>query len=470
MRSPLATAEIRRSFWLHVRTFAVPPAMIEAATARRRAGDWAGACAAARVDVDLDLRGIARTHGRDLTRRLRADLRALAPDLLRWHLPRIRPDGLLRPGLTISLARYELTGEPGGRTLRLVVRTPPRWADAGQRLSLAVWDGTRSGSAARRHPHPHPDRRFRFDLHRHLWDAHRADALRVRSGADLPPVATAPDECGDLPRAALRARGCDVDRWAAEAQILLRADGLAGGAVAVRCGARDWRVLDLVTGTAGGPPDVRIRPPHPGADLVRLPVLPDAATWILPDLELVRSGQIDADGLHPLVAAALLPGRPAARHPHAPSGPGWPRLVECRGTRHRIDIVNGELVALDHDPAELRREELLAALTGTPLSCLRMIDRTHRRPERLAEIRARLGHGDVAGALRAVEDLLGRDAVLRPGALRDELESAAERRIAHGLFRNGLVGTRPAPPSAPRGVDRARARRTRTPRSCGARS
>lgn len=41
--------------------------MIETATARRRAGDWAGACAAAGVDADIDAditpRSVARAHG-----------------------------------------------------------------------------------------------------------------------------------------------------------------------------------------------------------------------------------------------------------------------------------------------------------------------------------------------------------------------------------------------------------------------
>lgn len=80
--------------------------MIETATARRAVGDWAGACAAARIDVDLDLRAVRDRHGTEFTTLLRADLRRLAPDLLRWHMPRIAPDGRLRPGLTISLARY----------------------------------------------------------------------------------------------------------------------------------------------------------------------------------------------------------------------------------------------------------------------------------------------------------------------------------------------------------------------------
>lgn len=45
----------RLSFSLRVREFAVPPSVIETATARRCAGDWACACAAAHIDDDLNL-------------------------------------------------------------------------------------------------------------------------------------------------------------------------------------------------------------------------------------------------------------------------------------------------------------------------------------------------------------------------------------------------------------------------------
>ncbi|GAB2331098.1 hypothetical protein [Streptomyces variabilis] len=103
----------RLSLWRRVREYAVPPTMIETATARRRSGDRAGACAAARVDVDLRLRDLTRTHGVGLTTQVRADLRSLAPDLLRWHMLRTAPDGLLRPGLTVPLARYTVD-EPDG--------------------------------------------------------------------------------------------------------------------------------------------------------------------------------------------------------------------------------------------------------------------------------------------------------------------------------------------------------------------
>ncbi|WP_326721265.1 hypothetical protein OHT59_19325 [Streptomyces sp. NBC_00243] len=459
MLTQTANGDSRLSFWLRVREFAVPPSMIETATARRSAGDWAGACAAAGIDVDFNLRSVARTHGRDLAARIRADLRHLAPDLLRWHLPRVAPDGLLRPGLTIALARYEYVaaGREGAHPVYLVVRTPPAWADAGQRISLALWGGPGfepgPGRHPHPHPHPHPNRRYRLDLHRHLWDARRAEELRVRSGADRPLAPSTdpdPDPLGMVPQE----RRCAVDRWAAEAGILLHAEGRTDGTgtVAVRFGARHRLALELTPDRDGlGPPVMRITAAPTDGSTSALPVLPDAAIWVLPDLELIRTGSIEVDRLHPLVASALAADRSPTRSSPVPDrAAGQPRLVECRGAEHRIGLVDGVLAALDHDPAEVRREELLVALTGTPLPCLQAIDEAHRRPECLAGVRERLVHGDTAGALAVVEGLLGPDAVLRGGALRDELEAAAARRITYGLFRAGLIG--PAPGPGPDGI------------------
>ncbi|MFD0372743.1 hypothetical protein [Streptomyces sp. NPDC059071] len=426
------------SFWPRVREFAVPASVIETATARRLVGDWAGACAAAGFDVDLDLTSLARRRGRELAARVRSDLRHLAPDLLRWHMPRIAPDGLLRPGLTVRLARYG--------PVHLVVRTAPAWADGGQRISLALWDGDAVGAeAAARHPHPRPSRRFRLDLHRHLWDARRAGELRERSGACGPPRP-------------------DAERWAAEARILLAAEGRSAGRVAVRAGdrrfvvdvARPYAVAGVEPGTEArstGRVAVRagdrrlavdVGPPYavagaePGTALGPLPLLPDAATWLPPDLELLRAGAIEAGRLHPLVAAALVPEH-AGTEPPVPPDPRAPRVVECRGALHRIALVDGVLAPLDHDPDELRREQLLVALSGTPLPCLRIIDEAHRRPDSLDDVRERLRHGDTAGALAAVEGLLGPEAVLRSGPLQEALEAAAERRLVHGLYRAGLA-------------------------------
>ncbi|WP_405475695.1 hypothetical protein [Streptomyces canus] len=447
MLTSTANEDIRTSFWPRVREFAVPASMIETATARRLAGDWAGACAAAGFDVDLSLRAVARDHGRELASRLRSDLRALAPDLLRWHMPRIAPDGLLRPGVTLTLARYTALEGP----VHLVARTAPAWADAGQRISLALW--SRSTTDAVGHPHPRPNRRFRLDLHRHLWDAGRAGELWERSGAGESRErgwggeVRDRDGTGESSHRQLVADGpeltvppvCAVDRWAAEARILLAAEGRTGGLLLVRLGGRQRLVLEL------GADDDVIRPAAtPSAGTVSaLPVLPDAATWVLPDLQLLRAGAIEAERLHPLVAAALAPDRAATGPPRTPDRQGGPRLVECRGARHRIGLVDGVLAPLDHDPDEIRREELLVALTGTPLPCLQAIDEAHRRPHCLAGVRERLVHGDTAGALAVVEGLLGPEALLRTGPLRDELEAAALRRITYGLFRAGLTGPGP---------------------------
>ncbi|MFE1907783.1 hypothetical protein ACFW96_29550 [Streptomyces gardneri] len=457
MLTSTANGTSRLSLWLRVREFAVPPSMIETTSTRRLRGDWAGACAAARIDVDLDLRALARVHGRELARRVRDDLRHLAPDLLRWHMPRIAPDGLLRPGVTVALARYGQSGPDGmGPAPHLVARTPPAWADAGQRISLAWWDGHPTGpgaGAAARHPHPRPSRLYRFDLHRHLWDARRADELRARSGDGRTP-ASAPGLPEPPEEALPPGQRCAVDRWAAEARLLNRAEGRPeGGAVVVRLGSGRRVLLEpLLDGGA------KVTPAPPQNLAATSPVLPDAATWVLPDLELLRAGLVDGDRLHPLVAAALVPGHRPTRLLRPPDEAGQPRLVECRGARHRIGLVDGVLTPLDHDPAEVRREELLVALTGTPLPCLRAIDEAHRRPDCLTGVRERLDHGDTAGALAVVEGLLGPDAVLRGGALRDELEAAAHRRITYGLYRAGLVG--PAPDRLLPGVRRPRDRRS----------
>jgi hypothetical protein len=416
MRSLTANENIRLLFWSHVRKFAVPRSMITSATARRTSGDWAGACAAARVDVDLNLRAIARTHGRQLATQLRADLRHLAPDLLRWHYPRISPNGILRPGLTVSLARY-----PTPTTaFHLVARTPPAWADAGQRISLALWDPSRPRDGAGAHPHPRPDRRFRLDLHRHLWDVRRTDELWERSGAGQ-----------WQPEAQHQGLACATHRWPAEAALLLRAENRTDGTVTVRLSSRHRLLLTVNT------PDK--------ATTCDRPVLPDAATWLLPDLELLHAGAIDAEDLHPLVAQALLPD-------HRPTSPsrrptGTLRHIDCRGASHRIGVVNGVLSPLDHTPDEIRREELLVAFGGPPLPCLQAIDTAQRTPDTLTDIRAHLDHGDNASAIAAVETLLGSDAHLPDGALRDELETAVRRQLDHRLYRAGLPRVGRTPPA-----------------------
>ena len=129
-------------------------------------------------------------------------------------------------------------------------------------------------------------------------------------------------------------------------------------------------------------------------------MLPDAATWEVPDLALLRAGLIAPGRLHPLVAAALAPGHPWTGTPPPPTGP---RVVLCGGAEHRIDLVDGTPVPLDHSPDEIRREGLLAALTGTPLPCLQAL----------------------------ADDSVDADA--------EEPGTTAWQQLTHGLFRAGLI-------------------------------
>lgn len=268
--------------------------------------------------------------------------------------------------------------------------------------------------------------------------------MRAGAPGDGPVVNSAYRQDGWLPDAP--AAGLAVERWADEALLVLRDQGRDSGPVLVRLGAGRRLVLDV--GRDGQVVEAVPWASYRGRSA--LPVLPDAAVRVLPDLELLRAGLLDAGDLHPLVAEALVPGHRAgdAREPVAPGGP---RIVDCRGARHRIGLVDGVLTALDHTPEEIRREDLLVALGGPPLPCLQAIDDAHRRPDCLTGVRERLDHGDTAGALAVVEGLLGPDAVLRDGALRDELETAARRLVAYGLFRAGLADPAgPVPHADPR--------------------
>lgn len=97
--------------WQRIRRYAVPGWMIERATAHRLAGDWRSACAAAGVDVAFDLPGLADRYGDAVARAVADDPRHFAPDLPRWHLPRV-PGGhsTIVADLRIVLAHYGQAG------------------------------------------------------------------------------------------------------------------------------------------------------------------------------------------------------------------------------------------------------------------------------------------------------------------------------------------------------------------------
>ena len=497
MLTQIANGDSRLSFWLRVREFAVPPSMIETATARRAVGDWAGACAAARVDVDLDLRAVARTHGRGA--------RGPGPG-------RSPPSGPRPAALAHAADRSRRAAAPGpdhlpgpvrrGRARRrtpvhLVARTPPAWADAGQRISLALWDGSRSEAGARRHPHPHPDRRFRLDLHRHLWDARRAGELRVRSGADRPPrpAAVPGPDAGAAGRTAVpraqpaapstggrpRRRSCsraegrtDRRRRRAVRRPAPAAAGPGRGPGRATGLGRTLRITaapgDDGVAAAAGPARRRdLGAARPGAAPRRARSTPTGC---------IRWSR------RRWYRTMRRPGRAAAPGPAR----GSPRLVECRGARHRIGLVDGVLVAAGPRPgrdpprgAAGRAGRHAAALPagdrrGAPSPGLprrrprpagprrhRRCAGRRRRPARPRRAAARRRAAGRAGGGRAAADHL-RAVPGRPGRTR------GPARARPGPAAAACTALPPAPhrphadPAGPRVLRSPHSSRSRTPR------
>lgn len=167
-----------------IRRYAVPPWMVEQATERRLAGDWRGACAAANVDVTFDLADVAREHGDAVATAIEDDLGNFAPDLLRWHLPRLD-----RGRTTIVPDQVMVLGRPGtaSGTPYLYLRTPRWMAHGPQRLRLHV------GPVRHQDTYLETDWAYSafwrdvvqdWSSSRHLWDARHAGDLRERCGGD----------------------------------------------------------------------------------------------------------------------------------------------------------------------------------------------------------------------------------------------------------------------------------------------
>ena len=169
---------------VEARCYGVPSAMIDAATERRLAGDWRGACAAADVELFFNPQTLRRRYGAVVAGAIADDLRTLAPELLRWHLPRsARGPGLLLAGLLIPLADYG----GAGVGLTLAAATPGFALAAGERIVLTLletrssgaWAAEEGGSSAVLQA-VHRSYAERYDLRRHrmFWDAGCAPGLR----------------------------------------------------------------------------------------------------------------------------------------------------------------------------------------------------------------------------------------------------------------------------------------------------
>ncbi|MEU6017114.1 hypothetical protein ABZ826_24590 [Streptomyces sp. NPDC047515] len=180
-RAPMAAAfapEVLAS-WRQVRRYAVPRSVIEESAVRRAAGDWRGACAAARFDIGFELPEVAAWYGSEVAGALADDLRRLVPDLVRWHLPRsLGGRSTLSAGLTVVLAGYGAADAPGTRASGpyLHLRTPVL-TEGPQRISLRFGAVRRTGSPAVFRPGV-----VDWRVCRPLWDARRTDELRARAG------------------------------------------------------------------------------------------------------------------------------------------------------------------------------------------------------------------------------------------------------------------------------------------------
>ncbi|MFJ5549183.1 ankyrin repeat domain-containing protein [Streptomyces sp. NPDC093225] len=435
--------------WRRARRYAVPRWMIERATGLRLAGDWRAACAVAAVDVTFAPSDLADRYGPAVAEAVEDDLRHLAPDLVRWHLPRtLGGRSTLLPGVRVLFARYG-----SGATAPVLSATTGAMVDGPQRLRL--------------HCAPVPAREdedlytftdgFRVEnwiAARPLWDGRRTAELRDRltggagrlpffapdgtqlSGPDLPDADPGTDDPAaraewvallharedvaeayaaaglerdltvpESPRRYRQAPGpeavtastlVDLTRLEAEVRLLQAAGEGDRFRVVVR---GTGNIVAEPTGSRG----LRVSTLH-WQEARQLPRLPEFA-WSRPvDLDLVRSGRIAPQELHPLVAAALFPAAGPAVGPPGPTLPA-PVRVRCRGEWHEVCSRGGELDLLQHGAAEQQRERAMRAFGGAVSGCFAVqhhwTSGEGRLPRALKEERRELflraQHGDTPG-------------------------------------------------------------------------
>ncbi|HWS39325.1 MAG TPA: hypothetical protein VN408_42105 [Actinoplanes sp.] len=406
----MSRADISPQQWVRIRRFAIPGWMISECTAARERGDWRAACEAAGVEVLFDDPGPV------------ADLLAgLAPDLLRWHLPRSRGGSTaLSPG-----RRYVLTDAAvvTPETPVLLVRTLPD-----DRLSL--------DRACLRDLPPGPI----IPVPAHLWDAREADGLRVVTTLS-PDSATWADAgwvfTGDQDYLDLFIGGLDPMLLAAELRrvaagfgtdrLLLISEWLSTWLRLTVTPDQLWLQRHLYP---GGPTSDQVIPAlH--QDLLRPP----------PDSALVRDGHLDVAEVHPLVRAVLFPSAPAG-----PVAAGPPLVTEelfrvrCRGVWHWVGVSAGRIELPEHSDEERQREHSLAAFGGEMGGCFQAEKAWNggggRLPRRIRQHRRDLIVRLELGGARALEQML--DAGLNP-----DLRDGAGRTLIHMLRTLGDPGLLP---------------------------
>jgi hypothetical protein len=452
-----------RARYLRALQLAAPPGMVAAATERRLAGDWRGACAAALVDVHIDLADVARTYGPGHAARIEAELTGFAPDFLRRFLPRL--DRRLFPRATVVLSRFDkpCRDARAGRGGPVLVATQPHgWQEVRQSLTLQV-----------RHELPGAF----YDLPAWAWHADAVDDLRWACGAGpdrLPwhsadgtahPAgwrSPAEDRPAEVERtAALLAAGKATEAFAAfgfavsddreayrygpDLPELLSRMGRAlpvARAELIRLERRyrqpAFRAASLLAGVTATTVRRDYSHDDPGPLIFAIDAPADAA--------LLRFGDLGPDDLHPLVHDALFPGRTQVRK--APAGHEWAEIrVRCGTGWHTVVATGGHLLTPDHDDEEIRREFVLAGLGGPVSGCAAAVRgwRTGKRPipkdvrkDRQAIFSLAL-HGDTDGLLARLAD--GLDPGLRGpggGTLLHWLAHVDHERVLPVLLTAGL--------------------------------
>ncbi|AGZ42085.1 ankyrin repeat domain-containing protein [Actinoplanes friuliensis] len=413
----------------------MPPGMVTVATERRLAGDWRGACEAAMVDVHIDLADVARTYGAHHAARIEADLRGLAPDLLRRFLP--RSEGLLRHSATVVLFRHEPlhSDEP-----RLIASLPRGGRSPRQAIALRV------GHRVPEHFYDLPDWAWHADaVAARRWACGASDTRlpwHFPDGTPYPQgTVTPPEEGADRPAVferisaapvateAFAAAGLHLDPtprgqvyyWHDQevtASLAELATALpTAHAEITRLTHRYARTrfatptrLYAVNGTTVAEREEKL---EPGPRAFGVPAPMDAA--------LLRQGDLTPDDLHPLIHEALFPGRVQKRPPPAGHEP-VPIRVRCGTEWHTVIATGGRLLTPHHDDAEIRREFVLAGLGGPIGGCAAAVRawRSGAKPIPKAvrkdrqDLFALALHGDTDGLLARLAD--GIDPALRtPG-------------------------------------------------------
>jgi hypothetical protein len=445
VRGSMFVGESRAQAGIEARRYGVPPTMIEAAIERRSAGDWRGACAAADVEWFFDPEEIRRHCGAEVAGALLDDLRTLAPDLLRWHLPRYaHRSGRLLAGLLVPLAEYG----GAGTGFTLAAATPGFALKAGERIVLTLLEtgssGARSGADAGVNSvlqavHRRCAERYDLRRYRMFWDAACAAKLRELCGDAVGGAAILRLQDEGRAAEAWTAAGFEVTlgssratpeeqrrlaRWLSSLPVNLPglaqrvSDALpAAGEAVIRCGSGAL----VLSGPNGGTTAVEVVASR--SVRARGAVLPEIPypVWSRPlDADLFRLGLVETRDLHPLVSAAIVDSTAERAEPNGwrystesgieaqyadsvSSGTGNAViLVRCGAGLHRVARVDGRWQPIDHDdhPA---REALLQRLGGPANPCRGTAQHLGSGRHVIDAVARFLDHGRVAEAVQLLE-------------------------------------------------------------------